>query len=154
MAGYTLESFTHSLIHHFTTRVHYTTSPSPPPTHSFFIYCLTYAFIQIIQNSRIEPGHIAYAVTPLYNHYSTVIHDIHCPKSYQNFRDVTCNVEENEILHEIFRLVVVSRFPCYISCYISEYRLPLGQCESYMYSSLYLSEIFIIHCQWGHWTGL
>ena len=109
MAGYTLESFTHSLIHHFTTRVHYTTSPSPPPTHSFFIYCLTYAFIQIIQNSRIEPGHIAYAVTPLYNHYSTVIHDIHCPKSYPNFRDVTCNVEENEILHEIFRLV--SSFP-------------------------------------------
>ena len=28
-------------------------------------------------------------------------------------------------LHEIFR--VVSGFPCYISCYIMESRLPLGQ---------------------------
>ena len=30
------------------------------------------------------------------------------------------------ILHEIFRLV--SRFPRYISCYIAERRLSLGQC--------------------------
>ena len=30
------------------------------------------------------------------------------------------------ILHEIFRLV--SRFPRYISLYIAESRLPLGQC--------------------------
>ena len=29
-------------------------------------------------------------------------------------------------LHEIFR--VVSRFPRYISCYIAEQLLPLGQC--------------------------
>ena len=35
-------------------------------------------------------------------------------------------VEENVILHEIFRLV--SRFPRYISCSIAESRLPLGQC--------------------------
>ena len=32
----------------------------------------------------------------------------------------------NEIVHEIFR--VVSRFPRYISYYIPENRLPLGQC--------------------------
>ena len=56
---------------------------------------------------------------------------IHCPKIIYNFRDITRNVEENEILHEIFR--VVSRFPRYISCYISENRLPLGQCESDIY---------------------
>ena len=48
----------------------------------------------------------------------------HC----QNFRDTPRNVEENEILHEIFRKV--SRFPHYISCYISENRLPLGQCTA------------------------
>ena len=51
---------------------------------------------------------------------------IHCPRSNQNFRDITRNVEESEILHEIFR--VVSRFPCYISFYIVENRLPLEQC--------------------------
>ena len=28
---------------------------------------------------------------------------VHCLKSYPNFRDITRNVEENEILHEIFR---------------------------------------------------
>ena len=35
---------------------------------------------------------------------------------------------ENVILHELFR--VVSRFPRYISCYIAESRLPLGQCST------------------------
>ena len=38
---------------------------------------------------------------------------VHCPKNNQNFRDITRNVEENEILHVIFR--VVSSFPRYIS---------------------------------------
>ena len=37
----------------------------------------------------------------------------HYPKSNPNFRDITRNVEENEILHEIFR--VVSRFLLVIS---------------------------------------
>ena len=44
-------------------------------------------------------------------------------KVIDNFRDITRNVEENEILYEILR--VVSHFPCYISWYISEDRLPL-----------------------------
>ena len=44
-------------------------------------------------------------------------------KVIDNFRDITRNVEENEILYEILR--VVSHFPCYISWYISENRLPL-----------------------------
>ena len=43
---------------------------------------------------------------------------IHCPKSNPNFRELTRNVEENEIIHEIFR--VVSCFPCQILCYTSE----------------------------------
>ena len=51
---------------------------------------------------------------------------LHCPKSNPNFRDITWNVVENMILHELFRLV--SRFPRYISCYIAENRFPLGQC--------------------------
>ena len=53
---------------------------------------------------------------------------LHCPKSNPKFRDITWNVVENRILHEIFR--VVSRFPRYISCYIAENRFPLGQCIS------------------------
>ena len=47
----------------------------------------------------------------------------HCPKS---FWDITWNVWENEILYEIFR--VVSCFPHYISCYIAENGIHLGQC--------------------------
>ena len=35
-------------------------------------------------------------------------------------------IEENQIIHKI--LCVLSRFPHYISCYIAESRLPLGQC--------------------------
>ena len=50
----------------------------------------------------------------------------HCKKNNPNVREINWNVEENLILHEIFR--VVSRFPCYISCYIAKSRLPLGQC--------------------------
>ena len=53
---------------------------------------------------------------------------LHCPKSNPNFPDITRIVDKNDILHEIFREVLVSRFPRYISCYISENRLPLGQC--------------------------
>ena len=44
---------------------------------------------------------------------------MHCPKSYQNFR-------------EIFR--VVSRLHRYISCYIAENRFPLGQCGTLVQS--------------------
>ena len=51
---------------------------------------------------------------------------VHCLKSNPNFHYITWNVEENLILHVIFR--VVSRFPRYISCYIAESRLSLGQC--------------------------
>ena len=50
----------------------------------------------------------------------------HCPKSNTNFRDIMQKVQENEMLQEIF--CVVSRFPHYVSYYISENRLPLGQC--------------------------
>ena len=48
-------------------------------------------------------------------------------KSNPNFRDITWNVEENIILHEIFR--VVSRFPCYISCFITESRFAYLPCR-------------------------
>ena len=61
----------------------------------------------------------------LFNH-----RNIHCPKSNPNFRDKTWNVVENMVLHEIFR--VVSRFPCYISCYIAENQCPLRHCIMYM----------------------
>ena len=44
---------------------------------------------------------------------------MHCPKSYQNFR-------------EIFR--VVSRLHRYISCFIAENRFPLGQCGTQVQS--------------------
>ena len=48
---------------------------------------------------------------------------------------ITWNEEENQILHEIFR--VVSRFPRHISCYIAESRLPLGQCKSDHWKKLF-----------------
>ena len=66
---------------------------------------------------------------------------IHCPNSYQNFRDITWNIEENEILHEIFH--VVSRFPRYILCYISENGLPLGQCRRIGWIQFYLQIILV-----------
>ena len=43
---------------------------------------------------------------------------VHCPKSNQNFRDITRNVEENEMLHELFRSV--SRFPYYFVFYLGK----------------------------------
>ena len=49
-------------------------------------------------------------------------------KNKKKFRDISRSVEENKIIHEIFR--VISRFPRYISCYISENRCPLGQSVS------------------------
>ena len=55
-------------------------------------------------------------------------------KQSQFPRCITWNVEENLILHEIFR--VVSRFPRHIVCYIAESQLPLGQCT----------------CNWKHCT--
>ena len=51
---------------------------------------------------------------------------LHCRKSSLNFRDITLNVVENIILHEIF--CVVSGLSRYISCYIAENGFPLGQC--------------------------
>ena len=77
----------------------------------------------------------------LYSVQCTVQCTIHCPKSNPNFRDITWNVEENEILHEIFR--VVSRFPCYISCSIAENRLPLGQCTVLVHNQDTMSFILI-----------
>ena len=61
----------------------------------------------------------------------------HCPKSNQHFLDISGNVEESLILQDIFR--VVSRFPRYISCYIAENRLPLGQCKE---STVWFSQKF------------
>ena len=58
--------------------------------------------------------------------YHSYTGPMHCPKDNTNFPDITQNVEENEILPEIF--CEVSCFPSYISCYISENRLHLGQC--------------------------
>ena len=47
---------------------------------------------------------------------------MHCPKSNPNFHDITWNLAENMIPHELFR--VVSRFPRYISCSIAENWFP------------------------------
>ena len=70
-----------------------------------------------------------------YNHHQAIGPTaLHCPKGNPNFRDITRNAGENEILHEIFRLV--SSFRCYIPCYISENKLPLGQCRAYTTPSL------------------
>ena len=62
-------------------------------------------------------------------HFSFI--SLHCTlsESNPNFRDITRNVVESMILHEIFR--VVSRFPRFISCYIAENRFLLGQCAGF-----------------------
>ena len=60
----------------------------------------------------LETGHVGYQTI------QNFILILHCPKSNPNFRDITWNVEENEILHEIFR--IVSRFHRYISCDFAE----------------------------------
>ena len=39
---------------------------------------------------------------------AAVIPKIHCPKSNQNFRDITRNVVENMILHEIFSVCSIT----------------------------------------------
>ena len=66
----------------------------------------------------------------------------YCPKSNSNFQYITRNIEESEILYEIFR--VISRFPPYISCYISDNRLPLEQCH-YPEVSLWLPQLMPAH---------
>ena len=42
--------------------------------------------------------------------------------------NMNCRGKHDTVQHELFR--VVSRFPRYISCYIAESRLPLGQCTA------------------------
>ena len=49
-------------------------------------------------------------------------------KSNPNFRDITWNVEENEILYYMKYSAWYHVFPLYISCYIAENRLTLWQC--------------------------
>ena len=56
---------------------------------------------------------------------------LHCPKSNPHFHNITWKVEENEILHEIFR--IVSRFPRYISCSIVENLFPFTQGSKLMF---------------------
>ena len=53
----------------------------------------------------------------------TVQNKVKCTlsKKKSNFRDITRNVEKNEIFRAVYR------FPCYISCYIPENRLSSGQ---------------------------
>ena len=85
--------------------------------------------------------------TPPTTHYT-----VHCPKSNLNFRDITPHVEENEIQHEIFRLE--SRFPRYISCYISENRLPLGQCTLHNAPHSCNTLYELIQAQWGSRAGI
>ena len=68
---------------------------------------------------------------------------LRCPKSNPNFRDKSWNVEENEILHEIFR--VASRFRRYFSCHIAENRIPLRQYISIFLQTLICSSL--INCK-------
>ena len=71
------------------------------------------------------------AVLAILHQYDTLL------EKHPNFRDITWNVEENLILHEIFR--VISRFPRYISCYIAESQFSLGRCTKKRMNSSYSS---------------
>ena len=71
-------------------------------------------------------------VRPLYGAFRVIRHAqlfYTVTKVIKNFRVITWNVEENEMLHEIVR--VVSRIPPNISCYIAENLLSLGQCTAH-----------------------
>ena len=70
---------------------------------------------------------------------------INCHKSNPNFQNITRTVVEHMIPHEQFR--VVSRFPCYISCYIAENRIPLGQCKEKKFE--FSPEIFVRNLGYG-----
>ena len=50
--------------------------------------------------------------------YSSFAH-LHCPTRNQNFRDITRNVEENEILHEIFPFSI-SFIPLHFLLYLGK----------------------------------
>ena len=49
--------------------------------------------------------HLAHPLYPWF-----LVSGLHCPKSNPNFRNITWNVEENMILHEIFRVVLYHVF--------------------------------------------
>ena len=74
-------------------------------------------------------------------------------ESNSNVRDITFNLVEVLILHEILR--VISRFPRYISRYIAENRFPLGQCillsrdslEACSKQSIFTQTMHSLHCQ-------
>ena len=56
---------------------------------------------------------------------------LQCPKSNLNFLKITRNLEENEILHEIYfaytyYILYSNSFSSYVLCYISKIRLPLA----------------------------
>ena len=53
-------------------------------------------------------------------------------------------------VHEIF--LVVSCFPRFISCYIAENQLPLGQCIA-DYNSMSWLIIFVLHIFWHEFSG-
>ena len=91
-----------------------------------FFYGSDYSEVSVggVQSSRVD-------------HRGPARWDLHCQKSNQNFRDITRNVK-NEILHEIFR--IVSRFPRYISCYITENQLLLGHCTAVCFKNLFPSK--------------
>ena len=66
---------------------------------SFFQHLRNFSFFQHLRNSPFlqQLWNSPFRINP------------HCPKSNQNFRDITWSIVENIILHEIFHLV--SRFP-------------------------------------------
>ena len=57
-----------------------------------------------------------------------IIQPIHCPKSNPNFRDISLNVVENMILHEIFRVV---------SCTFSPLHFMLNRGKSIFFGTVY-----------------
>ena len=50
----------------------------------------------------------------------------HCSKGISKFRDITWYVEENELLHEIFRVVLSLVFPAIF--HVISRKITLGQC--------------------------
>ena len=89
---------------------------SSPRQWTYFFYFLPYLYIYIfllsilISLAQIEKRY-NYCIYKLFKLPGLYTQVVHCPTNNPNFRDITWNVEENETLHGILR--VVSSFPHY-----------------------------------------
>ena len=109
--------------------------PKANCTRTYAVHCTMYSIqckLFLIERpddkfSHLKP-HQAHTAIKVWPHYQVVLvmtrERSHMERSVTMFSLPSITFMT---VHEIFRVVL--RFPCYISCYIAESRLPLGQCS-------------------------